>query len=148
MLKTTCLTCCGVALASLAFAQAPTRQGASPLATASGHELTVSGQHYRYAEPDPTVDIAIAGLKLGGEYTGTWVFNRRRHWFAQLNARVTGGPADYDGWCRPWQIEPSATSSNGYRLTLGTRSKCTEDNDSDWYAEGRVVVEESETRST
>ena len=79
-------------------------------------------------------------LKLGGEYTGTWVFNRRRHWFAQLNARVTGGPADYDGWCRPWQIEPSATSSNGYRLTLGTRSKCTEDNDSDWYAEGRVVV--------
>lgn len=140
MSKTFAAVLCLTVFAATAAAQTPPRAIRTPLATASGHEINVSGQHYRYEEPDATVDISISGLKLGGEYTGTWVFSPRGHWFAQLNARLTGGPADYDGWCRPWQIEPSATSANGYALRLGTRSKCTEQNDSDWFTEGRVML--------
>lgn len=140
MPKTFVAALCLTVFASAAAAQTPPRAIRTPLATTSGHEINVSGQHYRYEEPDPTVDISISGLKPGGEYTGTWVFSRRSHWFAQLNARITGGPADYDGWCRPWQIEPSATSANGYALRLGTRSKCTEQNDADWYTEGRLLL--------
>lgn len=140
MSKTPVAVLCLTVFASTAAAQTPPRTVRTPLTTATGHEINVSGQHYRYEEPDATVDISISGWKLGAEYTGTWVFSQRRHWFAQLNARVTGGPADYDGWCRPWQIEPSAASANGYALRLGARSKCAEPNHADWYADGRVIV--------
>lgn len=138
--KTLFSALCLAAWSATAAGQTPSPPVRRPLATAVGHEIAISGQHYRYEEPDPTVDISIAGLKVGGEYTGTWVLSQRRHWFLQLNARVTGGPADYDGWCRPWQIEPSATSANGYALRLGTRFTCDEQNDSDWYADGRLII--------
>ena len=128
-----------IATATAAAAQTPPPPARSPLATAAGHEINVSVQHYKYEEPDP-VDISIFGPKAGAEYTGTWLLSARRHWFAQVNARVTGGLTDYDGWCRPWQIAPSATSPNGYALKLGDRSKCTESKDADWYAEGRAII--------
>lgn len=140
MPKPLVMVLCLTAFPPAATAQTPPRPIRTPLATSAGHEINVSGQHYRYAEPDPKVDIYISGLKLGGEYTGTWVFGPRGHWFAQLNARLTGGPADYDGWCRPWQIAPSANSANGYALRLGDRAKCAEENHTDWYADGRVIM--------
>lgn len=131
--------------ASVAFAQTPPgppglpKTTASVLTTRSGHELNVSLQHYNYEEPDD-VDISIHGPKFGGEYTGTLALSRRRHWFAQFNVRGTGAIARYDGWCRPWQITPSSTTANGYRLTLGTRSPCSETGDPDWYVDGRALL--------
>lgn len=137
-MTTRTLMVCALALTStVAFAQTPARLNAP--VTQAGHEINVSLQHYKYVEPDP-VDISIFGPKAGGEYTGTWLFSERRHWFGRFNARVSGGATDYDGWCRPWQIVPSTGSANGYALRLGDRGKCTESNDADWYAEGRAIV--------
>lgn len=128
-----------IALSSTsAFAQTQTSTR-SNLATRPGHELNLSLQHYDYTEPAP-VDISIHGPKFGGEYTGTFSLSERRHWFAQLNVRGTGATADYDGNCRPWLITPDNTSANGYRLGLGTKFPCSEDNDADWYVDGRALV--------
>ena len=111
----------------------------SPLLTRPGHELNLSLQHYDYTEPDP-VDISIHGPKFGAEYTGTFELSQRRGWFARLNVRGTGATADYDGNCRPWFIAPDNTSANGYRLGLGARFPCSEDNDADWYVDGRATA--------
>lgn len=124
---------------SMAFAQTPTTARRDVLATRAGNELNVSAQHYDYTEPND-VDISIHGPKFGGEYTGTFALDQRRHWFAQFNVRGTGAIARYDGWCRPWQITPSSTSANGYHLTLGTRSPCSETGDADWYVDGRALI--------
>jgi len=126
-------------VSSAAFAQTPPSTGASVLATKTGHQINVSLQHYNYTEPDDA-DISIHGPKFGVEYAGTFALNRQRRWFAQFNVRGTGAVARYDGWCRPWQIAPSSTSANGYRLTLGTRSPCSETGDVDWYIDGRALV--------
>lgn len=125
--------------ASVAFAQTAPGTSAAVLTTRPGHELNISVQHYNYTEPDD-VDISIHGPKFGGEYTGTMSISPRRRWFAQFNVRGTGAIARYDGWCRPWQIAPSSTSANGYRLTLGTRSPCSETGDADWYVDGRALL--------
>lgn len=124
---------------SVAFAQAGTEAKRDVLATRTGHALSISVQHYNYTEPDP-VDISIHGTKFGGEYTGTFVLSGRRHWYGQFDVRGTGTKARYDGYCRPWQIAPSSTSANGYRLTLGARSPCSETGDSDWYVDGRALT--------
>jgi hypothetical protein len=126
-----------------AFAQASAGASRTPtpgvLSTPTGHVLNVSVQHYEYVEPPP-VDISIHGPKIGAEYTGTFSLNQRRRWFAQLDLRGTVGNAAYDGNCRPWQIVPSDSSPNGYRLTLGATSPCSETGDSDWYVEGRALA--------
>jgi hypothetical protein len=122
-----------------AFAQTPPPTVERPLSTHKGHALNLSVQHYDYTEPPP-VDISIHGPKFGGEYTGTFSLSDRRRLFAQLNVRGTGATADYDGNCRPWQIAPSDSSPNGYRLTLGTKFPCSEDNDVDWYVDGRALI--------
>lgn len=124
---------------SIASAQTPTTTPTRVLTTRMGHELNVSVQHYDYTEPPPA-DISIHGPKFGGEYTGTFALNRRRHWFAQLNVRGTGAVARYDGNCRPWQIAPSSTSANGYRLTLGSAFPCSESGDIDWYVDARALA--------
>ena len=122
-------------LSGRAFAQT----SAPVLATRAGHEINVSLQHYDYTEP-MDLNISIHGPKVGAEYTGTMLLSEQRHWFGQFNLRGTVGNAAYDGWCRPWQIVPSSTSANGYRLTLGTASACSETGDPDWYVDGRVLV--------
>lgn len=124
---------------SIVFAQTPGGPGPGVLATRTGNDLNISVQHYNYVEP-PDVDISIHGPKLGGEYTGTFSLGQQRRWFARVNLRGTGGAASYDGFCRPWQIVPSSTSTNGYRLTLGSESPCSETGDADWYLEGRVLT--------
>lgn len=141
MTKSLPLACALVVISATAFAQTPPTPPAStsPLATPMGHAFNISAQHYNYTEPDD-VDISIHGPKVGAEYTGTFSINQRHRWFAQLNVRGTGPIAAYDGWCRPWQITPSSTSANGYRLTLGTRSPCSETGDADWYVEGRALA--------
>ena len=129
--------------ASTAFAQTAPRPAPaeSALTTRLGHELNLSVQHYGYTEPlGDQIDVVIHGPKVGGEYTGTFSLNQRRRWFAQLNVRGTGAIAAYDGSCRPWQIVPSTASPNGYRLTIGTASPCSETGDADWYAEGRALI--------
>jgi hypothetical protein len=126
---------------SLAFAQTPTAPGEGVLTTRIGHEINVSVQHYDYTEPlGGEIDVKIHGPKFGAEYIGTFALNQRRHWFAQFNVRGTGATASYDGSCRPWQIVPSSTSANGYRLALGSASPCSESGDSDWYLEGRAMA--------
>ena len=129
--------CAGVValLSQPAFAQTP----APVLATRAGHEINVSLQHYDYTEP-MDLNISIHGPKVGGEYTGTFLLGEQHHWFGQFNLRGTVGNAAYDGWCRPWQIVPSSTSANGYRLTLGTASACSETGDPDWYVDGRMLL--------
>lgn len=126
-------------MSSVAFGQTPTGPGAGAPVTQPGHELNVSLQHYDYTEPGD-LNISIHGPKFGGEYTGTFALNSRPHWFAQVNLRATVGNTAYDGWCLPWQITPSSTSPNGYRLTLGSASPCSETGDADWYAEGRMLA--------
>ncbi len=124
---------------SIAFAQTPPPAKSGVPGTRLGHELNLSVQHYDYTEPPP-VDISIHGPKFGAEYTGTFSLSERRQLFAQLNVRGTGATADYDGNCRPWQIAPSSTSPNGYRLTLGSAFPCSEDGDTDWYVDGRALM--------
>jgi hypothetical protein len=126
-------------MASVAFAQTPLATNPDVLTTRIGNELSVSVQHYDYTEPPP-VDISIHAAKFGGEYTGTFALSHRRRWFAQVNLRGTGAVASYDGNCRPWLIVPSSTSANGYRLTLGSSSPCSESGDADWSVEGRALA--------
>lgn len=133
------LACVMTLMSSVAFGQTPTGSGTGAPVTQTGHELNVSLQHYDYVEPGD-LNISIHGPKFGGEYTGTFALNNQRHWFAQVNLRATAGNTAYDGWCLPWQIAPSSTSPNGYRLSLGTASPCSESGDTDWYAEGRALA--------
>jgi hypothetical protein len=133
------LACLITLVGSAASAQSTAEPPTNPLATRTGHQFNFSVQHYDYTEPD-SVDISIHGIKVGAEYTGAFSLNERRHWFARFNVRGTVGNADYRGWCRPWQLVPSSASANGYRLTLGARSPCSESGDSDWYVEGRMVA--------
>lgn len=126
---------------SVAFAQTPPKEPEHTLTTRKGTTLNVSFQHYDYTEPlGDDIDVKIHGPKFGAEYTGTFLLNERRHWFAQINVRGTGATAAYDGSCRPWQIVPSSTSANGYRLTLGGTSPCSETGDADFYVEGRALA--------
>ncbi len=124
---------------SAAFAQTPPAASAAALATRPGNDVNVSAQHYDYREP-MDIDVSIHGPKFGVEYTGTAALSQRRHWFAQFNVRGTGATANYDGSCRPWQIAPSSTSANGYRLTLGNTSPCADTGNIDWYVEGRALL--------
>ncbi|TAK18784.1 MAG: hypothetical protein EPO35_00995 [Acidobacteria bacterium] len=130
-------------ISSAAYAQAPAAPaaGAAGLTTRMGHELNLSVQHYDYTEPlGEQIDVKIHGPKFGGEYTGTFALGQRGRWFGQFNVRATGVTASYDGSCRPWQIVPSTTSPNGYRLTLGSASPCSESGDADWYVDGRALA--------
>lgn len=122
-----------------AFAQTQASTTTPILATRLGHEINISLQHYNYTEPDD-VDISIHGPKFGAEYTGTFALSQRSRWFAQINVRGTGAVARYDGWCRPYQITPSSTSANGYRLTFGERAQCSETGDADFYVDGRALI--------
>jgi hypothetical protein len=108
------------------------------LATQAGHDVNFSVGHYNYAEPSAQ-SISIHGIKLGGEYTGTVVLDRRRHWFIQANVRGAFGTVTYDGWCAPWLITPNSDSPNGYELDTGDASPCSETGDRDWYMEGRAL---------
>ena len=56
----------------------------------------------------------------------------------KANARINVGSAS--GWCLPWLIQPSATSTNGYALGLGSASTCSETGDADGYVEARGLV--------
>ncbi len=134
-----------------AFAQTPgstsapqdQTQGAAAaeasLATPTGHEVSFDLGSYNYTEPGST-SISIHGAKVGGEYTGTFSLDRRRHWFATANVRGTTGNTTYDGWCYPFLIAPNSASPNGYELDLGDPSPCSESGDRDWYVETRGVV--------
>jgi len=114
--------------ASAARAQTPTGQDVN---------ATVTG--YTYAEPGAH-SISIHGPKIGGEYKATLPLNRRRHWFAQADAKGTIGAATYTGWCSPFLIRPNNSSPNGYELDIGDPSPCTEGGDRDWYLEGRALA--------
>ncbi len=94
---------------------------------------------YTYVEPG-ALGISIHGAKFGGKYTGTVSLDRRRHWFAQANARLIVRNASYTGWCSPWLITPNSASPNGYELDEGDASPCSETGDRDWYLEGRALV--------
>jgi len=125
-----------MATAGTAAAQPP---GDASVTTRTGHELQVSAGHYTYVEPGD-LRISIHGARLGGEYTGTFSLNPRRHWFTTANVRGNGGSLTYDGWCQPWLIRPSSTSPNGYTLGLGSASTCSETGEADGYVEGRGLV--------
>jgi hypothetical protein len=45
----------------------------------------VSVGTYTYVEPGAP-RISIHGVKVGGEYTGSVMLDRRRHWFVQADA--------------------------------------------------------------
>jgi hypothetical protein len=146
-------------LSSQALAQAPGSAVAAPvrppggtadngsLATPTGHQLNFNVTSYTYKEPSETT-ISIHGPKVGGEYTGTFSLNKRRHWFAQANVRAVAGHATYDGWCSPFLIRPNSASPNGYELDLGDPSPCSETGDSDWYFETRGLAGKDVIRST
>jgi hypothetical protein len=122
-------------LPARAFAQAPD----AGLATPTGHELNLSLGGYHYVEPAPQ-RVSIHGLKVAGEYTGTWSLNERRHWFFQADVRGALGRVTYDGYCSPWLITPDSASPNGYVLDLGAASACSESGDADWYVETRALA--------
>ncbi len=109
------------------------------LVTPTGHAVKVSVGSYTYVEPG-TLRISIHGAKFAGEYEGTFPLDRRRRWFARVDARGTVGRAAYDGWCLPWLIRPNGASPNGWELDLGDASPCGETGDQDWYGEGRGLV--------
>jgi hypothetical protein len=121
-------------ISSQAFAQAD-----AGLATPTGHEVNVSIGGYTYTEPGG-LSISIDGVKLGGEYTGTFSLGKRRRWFAQANVRGIIGNATYTGWCSPFLLTPNSASPNGYEIDIGNPSPCSEDGDKDWYVEGRVLA--------
>jgi hypothetical protein len=135
-------------IASHAFAQtsnstarsAPTLASVNDdLPTPTGHEVSAGLSSYTYREPGEHA-ISIHGLKAVGEYAGTASLNRRRHWLVQAQLRSTVGTATYTGWCSPFVITPDNGSPNGYVLGIGDASRCSEDGDADWYAEGRALV--------
>jgi len=110
----------------------------NPLATA-GQEVNASVSSYTYTEPS-SMPISLKGIKFGGEYTGTVSLNKRKHWFAQANARGTIGDVTYTGWCSPYLITPNSDSPNGYELGVGDASPCSDGGNPDWYLEGRFLV--------
>ncbi|PYR46764.1 MAG: hypothetical protein DMF89_21165 [Acidobacteria bacterium] len=101
--------------------------------------MNVSLGSYTYVEPG-ALRISIHGVKVGGEYTGSVMLDRRRHWFAQADVRGTIGNVSYDGWCSPWLIAPDSTSPNGYDLGVGDASPCGETGDRDWYLDTRGLI--------
>ena len=109
------------------------------LATPTGHEVNVSVGGYTYTEPGAQ-SISIHGVKIGGEYTGTLLLDKRHHWFAQADVRGTAGNVTYTGWCSPFLITPNSASPNGYELDVGDASPCSETGDRDGYLEARVLV--------
>jgi hypothetical protein len=111
----------------------------TPGATPGGHEVNVSAISYTYVEPGP-LRISIHAAKFGGEYIGTVVLGKNRHWYAQANVRGTIGNTTYEGWCSPWQIKPNSGSPNGYELDFGEPSACGETGDEDWYMEARGLL--------
>jgi hypothetical protein len=121
------------------FAQASSAQADAPPTTLPGHQLTFSVGAYDYVEPGDT-RISIHGMKLGGEYAGTFLLSARHHWFAQANVRGSIGQTDYDGWCAPWFITPDRSSPNGYFLDLGDYSPCDDAGNRDWYVDGRGLI--------
>ena len=133
------LICAFTLLPIQLLAQTPGSQADVAPTTPAGHELNVSLGGYNYVEPGDT-RISIHGIKLGGEYTGTFLLNERRHWFAQANVRGNIGKTDYDGFCAPWFITPDRNSPNGYFLDLGEYSPCEDDDNQDWYVEGRALI--------
>jgi len=124
-----------VLLPAPVLAQAPDAGFATP----TGHEVQVGVGGYRYVEP-LAQPIAIHGVKLAGEYTGTWSIGERGLWFGQATVRGLAGDVTYDGYCRPWLITPNSASPNGYALGLGSTSPCSERGDTDWYVEGRALA--------
>ena len=140
MTKSLALSSVIALIASAAYAQTPAAASPGP-ATRLGHELNVSVQHYNYTEPlGEQTDVKMTAPKVGAEYTRTFALSQRRLWFAQLNLRGTGFITNYNGSCRPWQIEPFSASPNGYRLTLGSASPCSESSDPDFFVEGRALT--------
>ena len=121
-------------ISSPAFAQTD-----AGLATPTGHELNASVGGYTYSEPGAQ-RISIHGVKVAGEYTATLSLSKRRHWFAQTDARGTVGDVTYTGWCSPFLITPSSASPNGYELDFGDASPCSETGDRDWYLEARILA--------
>ena len=119
--------------------QSPSAASEASLATPAGHEIDFSLAHYDYVEPGE-LRISIHGAKVGGEYMGTLLLNRRQHWFFQANALGTIGSVTYDGWCSPWLIAPNSDSPNGYELDIGDASGCSESGDRDGYVEARALV--------
>jgi hypothetical protein len=134
--KTLILAALVTILPSASFAQS-----SSNLFTATGHEINISFGHYNYAEPNVSsmTPISIHGLKIGGEYTGTWSMGTHR-WFLRANARGTTGSVTYDGYCAPFLLVPNSGSPNGYQLDLGDFSPCSESGDKDWYVETRGLA--------
>ncbi len=118
-------------------------QSAAPVddgpGTPTGHEFTVSLGGYKYVEPG-SPSISIHGAKVAGEYSDTLPLSTRRRWFARAEVRGSLGRVTYDGACAPWLITPNGSSPNGYELTLGDFSPCSETGDADWYVEGRALV--------
>ena len=114
-------------------------QSDAGLATATGHDVSVRISSYTYTEPG-ALSISIDGVKVGGEYTGTWSADKRRHWFAQVDVSGAMGNATYTGWCSPFLIKPNGASPNGYALDFGAASPCSETGDRDWYLEGRIFA--------
>ena len=122
----------------------PTQSGRSGendngLATRNGHQVNASVGRYTYVEPGAR-RISIHGFKVGGQYIGTLVLDRRRHWFGRADLRGSIGDVAYDGWCSPFLIRPNTTSPNGYELDLGAASPCSESGDRDGYLEARGLV--------
>ena len=74
-------------LASGAFGQTPD----SKLETPPGHDVSAGVTSYTYREPQGDQPISISGAKFVTDYNGTFALDRRRHWFAQAQARATIG---------------------------------------------------------
>jgi hypothetical protein len=122
---------------SEAFAQ--TAAVDASLATPTGHEMNITLGSYTYIEPG-ALRISMHATKVGGEYTGALLLNKRQRWFAQADVRGTIGNVTYAGWCLPWLITPNGASPNGYALDLGDASACGETGDRDWYVEARALI--------
>lgn len=120
------------------FAQTSGAQAGAPT-TLPVQEVTVGVGGYNYVEPGDT-SISIHGAKFVGEYTGIFLLDSRKRWFARTNFRVHFGSTNYDGWCGPWQITPDSSSPNGYLLDIGDYSPCQDTGNRDWYVEGRALV--------
>src|SRR5262249_19587700 len=136
-MKLICLTGAITLIASQALAQNGTVEAS--LATPTGHDISAGLSSYTYREPGAQA-ISIHSTKFAVDYAGTLSLNKRRHWFAQAQARGVIGNAEYTGWCYPFVITPDGASPNGYDLGVGDSSPCTESGDKDWYLEGRALA--------
>src|SRR6188472_330008 len=121
------------------FAQTPDARAGVPPTTLPGHEVSLGLGGYNYVEPSDT-SISIHGAKFVGEYTGIFLLDAGKRWFARANLRAHFGSTNYDGWCGPWQITPDSSSPNGYRLDIGDYSPCQDTGNPDWYLEGRALA--------